>query len=97
MDLLAIMVNIAKFLKNKLVLFLSKGHKLKVDKKSYLLFEKEEYFDILIYLERVFSDLFKSIIFLELDEDDEDFEEYFYDKHKEIRVFFRMTLIEKYL
>ena len=87
MEMSTIMVSIAKFFRIKLQLFLSKGYKIKVGKKSYLLFEKEEHYEILIYLERVFFDLFRNILFIN-DEDDE---------HKKIRVFFRMTLIEKYV
>ena len=83
MLLLNIMASIAKSFKNKIHLFLSKGYKIKVDKKSYLLFEKEEDYLILIYLERIFFDLFKNISFTKED--------------KEIRVFFRMILMEKYL
>ena len=85
MEILTIMISIAKFFKNKLQLFLSKSYKIKVDKKSYLFFEKEEHYEILIYLERVCFDLFKNILFVNNDE------------HKKIRVFFRMTLIENYV
>ena len=77
------MASIAKSFKNKIHLFLSKGYKIKVDEKSYMIFEKEEDYLILINLERIFFDLFKIILFINED--------------KEIRVFFRMTLIEKYL
>ena len=79
MDLLKIMINIAKFFKNKLHLSLSKGYKIKVDKNSYILFKTEEDYEILFDLERIFFDLFKNILF-----NDED---------KAIRVFFRMTMI----
>ena len=64
MEIFTIMVSIARFFKNKLLLFLSKGYKIKVDKKSYLLFEKEEHYEILNYVERVFFDLFKNISFI---------------------------------
>ena len=84
MEILTIMISIARFFKNKLQLFLSKGYKIKVDKKSYLLFEKEEHYEILSHLKRVFLDLFKNNIFLN-------------DEHKKIRVFFRMTVIENYV
>ena len=80
-DLLTIMINIAKFFKNKLQLSLSKGYKIKVDKNSYILFKKEEDYEILIYLERVFFDLFKNLLFNDDDDDDD-------DEDKEIRVFF---------
>ena len=76
------MTNIAKFFKNKLLLSLSKGYKIKVDKNSYILFKKEDY-EILFCLERVFFDLFKNLLFN--------------DDDKEIRVFFRLSLIEKYV
>ena len=81
-DLLTIMINIAKCFKNKLQLSLSKGYKIKVDKNSYILFKKEEDYEILIYLERVFFDLFKNLLFNDDDDDDDD------DEDKEIRVFF---------
>ena len=51
-----------------------KGYKIKVDKNSYILFKKEEDYEILIYLERTFFDLFKNLLF----NDDDD---------QEIRVF----------
>ena len=46
------------------------------------MFKKEEDYEILIYLERAFFDLFKNLLFK--------------DEDKAIRVFFRMTLIENY-
>ena len=67
----------------KISSFLHKGYIIKVDEKSYLLFEKEEHYLILVYLERIFFDLFKNITFEK--------------EEKEIRVFFRMTLIQKCL
>ena len=48
------------------------------------MFEKEEHYEILSYLERVFLDLFENNIFLN-------------DEHKTIGVFFRMTVIENYV
>ena len=75
MLLLIIMVSIVKSFKNKIHLFLSTGYKINVVKKSYLLFEKEEDYLILIYLERIFFDLFKNISFIN-------------DEHKKVRVFF---------
>ena len=75
MDSLTKMISIVRFFKNKLQLFLSKGYKIKVDKKGYLLFEKEEHYEILSYLERVFLDLFKNNIFLN-------------DEHKKSEFFF---------
>ena len=64
MLLLTIMASIAKSFINKIHLFLSTGYKIKVDKKSYLFFEKEEDYLILIYLERIFFDLIKNISFI---------------------------------
>ena len=75
MEMSTIMVSISKSFKNKIHLFLSRGCNIKVDKKSYLLFEKEEHYLILIYLERIFFDLFKNISFSN-------------DEHKKIKVFF---------
>ena len=46
------MINIAKFFKNKLLLSMSKGYKIKVDKNSYILFKKEEDYEILFCLEK---------------------------------------------
>ena len=64
-------------------LILDNGYKIEVDEKSYLLFEKEEHYLFLVYLERMIFDLFKNIRFQ--------------NQEKEIRVFFRFTLIEKCL
>ena len=75
------MINIAKFFKNKLLLSLSKGFKIKVDKNSYMLFKKEDN-NILFYLERIFFDLYKNLLFN-------------YDEI--IRVFFRLSLIKIFL
>ena len=79
MDLFIKMGRVVKIFKNKLLLSLSKGFKIKVDKNSYMLFKKEEDCDILFYLERVFFDLYKNLLF----NDDEI-----------IRVFFRLSLIK---
>ena len=87
MELLTIMINNAKCFKNKLQLSLSKGYKIKVDKNSYILFKKEEDYEILVYLEREFFDLFKNLLFNDDDDDDD----------KEIRVFFPLSLIKKYV
>ena len=52
-----------------------KSFKIKVDKNSYLLLEKEEDYLNLKYLERIFFDLFRNISLTN-------------DEHKKIRVFF---------
>ena len=57
------MERVVKIFKNKLLLSLCKGFKIKVDKNSYMLFKKEEDYDILFYLERVFFDLYKNLLF----------------------------------
>ena len=49
-----------------------------------MLFEKEEHYEILSYLERVILDLIKNNILSN-------------DKHRKIRVFFRMSVIENYV
>ena len=72
------MERVVKIFKNKLLLSLSKGFKIKVDKNSYMLFKKEEDYDILFYLERVFFDLYKNLLFID----------------EIIRVFFRLSLIK---
>ena len=78
------MVRIAKFFKNKILLFLVKAYKIKIDNKCYLLSEKEEHYEILSYLERVILDLIKNNILSN-------------DEHTKIRVFFRMSVIENYV
>ena len=60
MDTFTIMISKAKFFKNKIKLFLSKGFRIKVGKNSYILFKKEEDYVNLIYLESVFFDLIKN-------------------------------------
>ena len=75
MDLFTKMERVVKIFQNKLLLSLSKGFKIKVDKNSYMLFKKEDY-DILFYLERVFFDLYKNLLF----------------NDEIIRVFFRLSL-----
>ena len=71
------------FLKNKTKLFMSNGYRIKVGKNSYILFKKEEDYVNLIHIERVFFYLFKNLLF----------------KHEDIniRLFFRLLLIEKYI
>ena len=78
-DMIIKMERVVKIFKNKLLLSLSKGFKIKVDKNSYMSFKTEEDYDILFYLERVFFDLYKNLLF----NDDEI-----------IRVFFRLSLIK---
>ena len=78
------MVRIVKSFKNKILLFLGKAYKIKIDNKCYLLFEKEEHYEILSYLERVILDLIKNNILSN-------------DEHRKIRVFFRMSVIENYV
>ena len=84
MDLFTIMLSIARFFKNKLQLFLSKGYKIKVDKNCSLIFEKEEHYESLFCLERVFLDLLKNNIYCD-------------DEHRKIRIFFHTSLIENYV
>ena len=71
----------AKFVKKKIKSFLDKGCLVKVDKNSYLLFEKEEHCLVLYYLERILFDLFKNIKFEK--------------EEKEIRVFFSSIINNK--
>ena len=72
------MSRVVRIFKNKLLFFLSKGFKIKVDKNSYMLFKKEEDYYILFYLERVCFYLNRNLLF--------------YDEI--IRVFFRLSLIK---
>ena len=78
------MVRIVKSFKNKILLFLGKAYKIEIDNKCYLLFEKEDNYEILSYLERVILDLIKNNILSN-------------DEHRKIRVFFRMPVIENYV
>ena len=78
------MVRIVKSFKNKILLFLGKAYKIKIDNKCYLLFEKEEHYEILSYLERVILDLIKNNILSN-------------DEHRKIRFFFRMSVVENYV
>ena len=64
-------------------LILDNGYKVEVDEKSYLMFEKEDHYLFLVYLESIIFDLFKNIRFGK--------------EEKEIRVFFHFTLLEKCL
>ena len=75
------MGRVVKFFKKKLLLSLSKGFKIKVGKNIYMLFKKEEDYDILFYLERVFFDLYKNLLY----------------NDEIIRVIFRLSLIKLFL
>ena len=55
------MGRVEKIFKNKLLLSLSKGFKIKVGKNNYMLFKKDEDYGTLFYLERVFFDLYKKL------------------------------------
>ena len=79
-----IMVGIVNSFKNKILLFLGKAYKIKIDNKCYLLFVKEEHYEMLSYLERVILDLIKNNILSN-------------DENRKIRVFFRMSVIENYV
>ena len=59
---------------------MTSGYRIKVGKNSYILFKKEEDYANLIYLERVFFDFFKNLLFM-------------HDEDKKIRLFFRLTNI----
>ena len=74
------MLRVVKTFKNKLLLSPSKDFKIKLDKNNYMLFKKEEDYNILFYLERIFFDLNKNLI-------------HNYDEKDEIKVFFRLSLI----
>ena len=78
------MVRIVKSFKNKILLFLGKAYKIKIDNKCYLLFEKEEHYEILSYLERVILDLIKNNILSNYE-------------HRKIRFFFRISVVENYV
>ena len=68
-------------LKNKEKLFNMKGYRIEVDKDSYILFEKEEDYLKLFYLEKVFFDFYNNL----------------FSDQEEIRLFFRLILIKKYI
>ena len=83
MSIMIKMISKVNFLKNKIKFFMSKGYRIKVEKNRYILFKKEDYVN-LINIERVFFDLFKNLLFK-------------HDEDKNIRLFFRLLLIEKYI
>ena len=68
------------FTKDEIISYVKKGYKVKVDKKSYLFFEKEEDYLNLFILEKVYNDFYNNL---------------FSDRDCEIRSYFRMTLIKK--
>ena len=74
------MLSFLSTFKNKLLLSLSKDFKIKLDKNNYMLFKKEEDYNILFYLQRIFFDLNKNLL-------------YNYDEKEKIKVFFRLSLI----
>ena len=74
---------LAKILKDKIKSFLKKGYFVKIDDNNFLLFEKEEHYFVLLNLERILFDLFKNIKFEK--------------EEKEIRVFFHLSLIIKWI
>ena len=68
--------------KNKLRFFVTKGYRMKVGKNSYILFEKEEDYLNMFYLEKVLFDFYSNVIF---------------KKDNEVGLLFRLSLIEKYI
>ena len=76
------MVSCVEFTKDEIISCITKGYKVKVDKKSYLFFEKEEDYLNLFILEKVYNDLYNNL---------------FSNRDCEIRSYFRMTLIEKFI
>ena len=74
------MIGVVKTFKNKILLSLSKYFKIKLDKNNYMLFKKEGDYTILFYLDRIFFDLNKNLL-------------YNYDEKEEIKVFFRLSII----
>ena len=77
------MISKVNFFKNKIKLFMSNDYRIKVGKYSYIMFKKEDFVN-LIHIEIVFFDLFKNLLFK-------------HDEDKNIRLFFRLSLIEKYI
>ena len=76
------MVSCVEFTKDEIISYITKGYKVKVDKKSYMFFEKEEDYLNLFILDKVYNDLYNNL---------------FSDRDCEIRLYFRMILIEKFI
>ena len=76
------MIGNADFFKNKLKFFMTEGYRIKVGKNSYILFEKEEDYLNLYYLEKVLFDFYKNLLF---------------KQDNRVRLIFRLLLIEKYI
>ena len=70
-----------ELLKNKENFMNLKGYRIKVGEDSFILFEKEEDYLVLFYLEKVFFDFHNNL---------------FYEKEG-IRLFFLLSLLEKYI
>ena len=70
------------FSKDKIKLFVTKGYRIKVDKKSYMFFKKEEDYLNLFFLEKVYFDFYNNL---------------FSEQDEKIRSYFRMSLIQKYI
>ena len=60
------------------------GYRIEVAENSFILFENEEDYLNIFYLEKVIFDFINNLLYNE-------------DKDKEIRIYFRLSLIEKYL
>ena len=71
-----------EFTKDEIISCIKKGYKLKVEKRSYLFFEKEEDYLNLFILEKVYNDFYNNLLS---------------DRDCEIRSYFRMTLIKKFI
>ena len=60
------------------------GYRIEVAENSFILFENEEFYMNIFYLEKVIFDFINNLLYSE-------------DRGKEVRVYFRLLLIEKYL
>ena len=76
------MVGNDKFFKNKITFLKMEGYRIKIAENSYILFEKEEDYLNILYLEKVLFDFNNNLLF---------------KQDKEIRLYFRLSLIEKYI
>ena len=70
------------------------GYRIEVAENSYILFEKEEDYLKMFYLEKVLFDFFKNLSLIQDKDEDEDEDK---DRELRIRLKFRLSLIEKYI
>ena len=78
------------FSKDEIMTLIENGYKVKVGKKSYMIFEEIDHYLNLFYLEKVYSEYYNELISMEIDD--------IIDKgYDEETIIFLISLIEKYI